>query len=160
MAFGTYCMNDLPSSMATAVARLGRHAVVVASAGNDGTVRPYYPAAMPGVVGVGALDQARRAGFSNFGPWVDACASGVDVVSTFFTDFDDSAPGRGLVNRYRGWASWSGTSFAAPRVAAAIAQEMYLRDVDAHRRVGRHLAARRRSAAPTSASSSTADPRR
>ena len=41
------------------------------------------------MIAVGALDAGGRAAFSNFGSWVDACAPGVDVVSTFFTDFDD-----------------------------------------------------------------------
>ena len=70
---------------------------------------------------VGGLDVTGRAAFSNFGPWVDACAPAVDVVSTFFTDF----PG------YNGWAAWSGTSFAAPKVAGVIAREMYLKDISA-----------------------------
>jgi hypothetical protein len=32
----------------------------------------------------------------------------------------------GIVNHFRGWAAWDGTSFAAPKVAAVVAQEMYL----------------------------------
>ena len=68
--------------------------------------------------------------FSNFGGWVDACAPGVDVVSTFFDfsedlalfpELDDLKP-----RQFNGWARWSGTSFSAPKVAAIVAQEMYL----------------------------------
>lgn len=44
--------------------------------------------------------------------------------------------------RFEGWASWSGTSFAAPKVAAAIAREVVLSGTDpreaAHRVVGSH----------------------
>ena len=131
MSFGTYGENDRPPPMAEAIRGLLRHSVVVASAGNDATARPYYPAALPGVIGVGALDQGGRARFSNFGPWVDACAPGVDVVSTFFTDFDDATDDGRCGNAYRGWATWSGTSFSGPKVAAVIAREMYLQDISA-----------------------------
>ena len=121
MSFGTYCPEDLAPSATAAIGRLPEHTLVVASAGNDGTARPYYPAALPGVVGVGALDQGGRAAFSNFGSWVDASAPGVDIVSTYFTDFDDRRPqGRprqrvprlGGVERHelqraRRWPPWS-----------------------------------------------------
>ena len=126
MALGTYAIGDDAAALGDVVAGLLAGAVVVASAGNDGTSQPYYPAALPGVVAVGALDTQGRAAFSNFGSWVDACAPGVDVVSTFFCDFDDRRSDRAGVDSYRGWARWSGTSFAAPQVAAAIAQEQYL----------------------------------
>jgi len=102
--------------------------VVVAAAGNSGLCRPFFPAALPTVVGVGALDSAGRAWFSNFGGWVDACAPGVGVVSTFF--FGTTEPLKPKKSqdhaRFDGWAQWSGTSFSAPKVAAAIAQEMIL----------------------------------
>jgi len=80
------------------------------------------------VVSVGAVGPSGRAWFSNYGGWVDACAPGIDVVSTYFTSHKESAaPGR----KFEGWATWSGTSFAAPKVAAAIAQDMYLRKTSA-----------------------------
>ena len=50
--------------------------VVVASAGNDAMSRPVFPAALPNVVGVGALGPFGPASFSNFGAWVSACAPG------------------------------------------------------------------------------------
>ena len=70
--------------------------------------------------------------------------SGVDVVSTFFSfsedlalfpDLDDLTP-----REFQGWACWSGTSFSAPKVAAVLAQEMYLNlDTDGSgSRLGRH----------------------
>jgi hypothetical protein len=129
MAFGTYGTDDQPPPMTGAIRRLPRTALVVASAGNDGTARPYFPAALPDVIAVGALDTDGRATFSNFGSWVDACTPGVDVVSTFFTQFDDRCSCCGsIVDEYRGWARWSGTSVCAPKVAGAIAQEMYVHD--------------------------------
>ena len=127
MAFGTYGAADEQPPLADAVRRLLRDSLVIASAGNDATSRPYYPAALPGVIAVGALDQAGRARFSNFGSWVDACAPAVDVVSTFFDGFTERCGCCGSPTQtYEGWARWSGTSFAAPKVAGVIAQEMYL----------------------------------
>ncbi|MEX2080501.1 MAG: S8 family serine peptidase [Dehalococcoidia bacterium] len=101
-------------------------AVVVASAGNDSTSAPLYPACLPGVVSVGALGPFGPAPFTNFGPWVRACAPGTDIVSSFFTNFDGPLPGSGSYDgdNFRGWARWSGSSFAAPIVAAALAREM------------------------------------
>ena len=132
MAFGTYTETPDPPPMATAIERLLGGSVVVASAGNDATSRHTYPAALPGVVAVGALDRGGRAAFSNFGPWVDACTPAVDVVSTFFDDVDDRDEDGELREQYRGWARWSGTSFAAPKVAGVIAQELYLNGGTAH----------------------------
>jgi hypothetical protein len=107
--------------------------VVVASAGNLGECRPTYPAAFSTVVGVGALGQAGPADFTNYGPWVDACAPGADVVSAFFKDFDGkNVSVNGVdIDKFEGWAVWSGTSFAAPVVVAVLAREMRLRDINA-----------------------------
>jgi subtilisin family serine protease len=125
LSLGAYTLDDRFPPLAAVIRRVAAgDTVVVASAGNDASPRPCYPAAIPEVVAVGALDGARRAWFSNFGPWVDACAPGVDVVSTYFCDeVDGDGP---AATRFDGWASWSGTSFAAPKVAATIAQDMYL----------------------------------
>ena len=48
--------------------------VVVAAAGNAGSSRPAYPAAIGEVIAVAATTDVERAWFSNYGPWVDACA--------------------------------------------------------------------------------------
>jgi subtilisin family serine protease len=76
---------------------------------------------------VGGLGQADKAWFTNFGGWVDACAPAIDIVSTFFLK-----PPNVKLNEppFTGWARWSGTSFAAPKVAAVIAQEMYVTGSD------------------------------
>ncbi len=140
MSFGAYLTNDDPGLFAPELTRLLGNAVGVASAGNDGSSRPYYPAAMPNVIGVGGLAASGKAWFTNFGSWVDACAPAVDVVSTFFADFTESIDGQPF-RHYDGWARWSGTSFAAPKVAAVIAQEMYLHGgdgTDAWKRLSSH----------------------
>jgi subtilisin family serine protease len=108
--------------------------IVVAPAGNQGCTTPQYPAAFPEVVGVGSRDRyGRTSTFSNHGPWVDCYAEGEDVVSTFIDNWpygktEESEPagsaraGAFLDKTFRsGWASWSGTSFAAPEIAAELA---------------------------------------
>ncbi|HEY3681923.1 MAG TPA: S8/S53 family peptidase [Streptosporangiaceae bacterium] len=114
VASGCHTFDDRPSPLLEAAfAGLGPTCAVVACAGNDGTERPFWPAALDQVIGVAALDGDGRAAFSNHGPWVDACAPGVDVTSAFLTF--DGDPG------FAGYARWSGTSFAAPAVAGAVA---------------------------------------
>jgi hypothetical protein len=118
--------------------------VIIASAGNEGASRPFFPAADKRVIAVGAVERDagssrwKRAEYSNYGWWVDACAPGTDVVSTFFhyrgpvipvdndTDADEcgaSASPGGFLS-FDGKATWSGTSFAVPMVAAAIASRI------------------------------------
>jgi subtilisin family serine protease len=126
--------------------------VMVAAAGNDGLDRPCFPAADKRVIGVGAVERRRnrwcRASFSDYGWWVDACAPGVELESTFF-DYEgtvvphhdepvqdrdelqepahDACGGPAVreatkpeILRFDGTAIWSGTSFSAPIVSAAI----------------------------------------
>ncbi|MDR9450480.1 MAG: S8 family serine peptidase, partial [Acidimicrobiia bacterium] len=123
LSFGGYSSTGM-GALAETIAELHHTgATIVASAGNDGTSIPMYPAAIPNVVAVGALDhEGAPAPFSNYGPWVRACTLGVEIVSTFFT-FNGKHPVQGevRVDEFEGWAVWSGTSFAAPRVVAKLA---------------------------------------
>lgn len=100
--------------------------VFVAAAGNEGSCVEQYPAALDSVIGVAALGPTGPAAWSNYGPWVDACAPGTDLVSSFFASFDgDIPPINGIdTDDFEQWATWSGTSFAAPVVVAALAREM------------------------------------
>ena len=125
MSFGAFFVDDDPGLFGRELMRLVGDSVVVAAAGNEQTNRPQFPAALPGVVAVGGLGPSGKAWFTNYGSWVDACAPAVDVVSTFFDRFTEMIDGNPH-RHYDGWARWSGTSFAAPKVAALIAQEMYL----------------------------------
>ena len=127
LSFSGYALEAM-YTLAAAVRRFRERPnapVVVASAGNDATCRPTYPAVLDGVVAVGAIGPYGPAAFSNYGPWVDACAPGVDIVSTFFKSFnglEPAAPGGQDPDQFDSWATWSGTSFSAPIVAAAIAR--------------------------------------
>jgi len=126
---------------------LGRAGVAVfCAAGNDATARPSYPAAFatdsafmddPAVVpssSVAALNpNGSVAAFSNYGDWVTSFALGVNVVSSIPIDADGSQSAPYLIaepghrsrsavdpdNFRSGFASWSGTSFAAPILAGA-----------------------------------------
>ncbi len=109
--------------------------LVVASAGNNASCRLAWPAALPGVVAVGAYGQSGPGWFSNYGPWVDACAPGVHVVSDYprldTLGVTDQGGDELIVNGATtaahfdtGYAAWSGTSFSAPFVAAQLAAWM------------------------------------
>ena len=118
--------NVAPVALAAALARLGNSAVVVAAAGNNASDRPFWPAAFPAVIAVGAVDvtsgKPARASFSDYGPWVDVYAPGVNVRSTYLEGRYPQAAGPAA--RLDGWARWSGTSFATPQVAAEIARRV------------------------------------
>jgi subtilase family protein len=106
------------------------------------------PSPLP-VIAAGALNpNGSRALFSDGGRWVWAWAAGAAVVSTFPDDVNGSrtpevrvrphpdnaaAPGAGLSaerealdpdNYHGGFATWSGTSFSAPLIAALLAARL------------------------------------
>lgn len=56
---------------------------IVAASGNDGTAKVSYPAALPAVIAVGAVDSTLTRGqFSQYGPELAVVAPGVAVVSS------------------------------------------------------------------------------
>lgn len=126
-SFGGYVL-DQPLLMTTTIRHLQQTGVlVVASAGNDATSTPSYPAALPDVLAVGALSPTGPAYFTNYGPWVRACAPGYDLLSTFFKEFNGPAgigPDGEDPDDFDGWAVWSGTSFAAPVVVGNLVRLM------------------------------------
>jgi subtilisin family serine protease len=112
LSFGGHTFDDRPPPMlGDAIAAL-TDTVTVACAGNTASDRPFWPAALPSVVAVAALDaaQERRAPYSGYGTWVDACARG-DWLTSSYLD----------TGEFGGFAAWSGTSFAAAVVSGTIA---------------------------------------
>lgn len=113
--------------------------LVVAAAGNgdedlaphgfDLNKHPVYPACFVDnnlnrlSLGVGATDRNdEKAVFSNYGnTCVDVSAPGVEMISTLFTEKNNS----NLTNQYGGY--WAGTSFATPLVSGAAA---YMRSIN------------------------------
>ncbi|MNK60372.1 Thermophilic serine proteinase precursor [compost metagenome] len=101
---------------------LAKGVVVVAAMGNDREdsyleygIHPSYPAALPGVIAVGATDDRDQvASFSNAGKWISVSAPGVDILSTTPT-YEVSDP---LPYEY---GSMSGTSMASPYVSGVAA---------------------------------------
>jgi subtilisin family serine protease len=122
--------NDLPLIAFQEWLRKVRQtgAVCIAAAGNSGIDRKIWPAAFPGVIGVGALggDWRGRATFSNFGSWVDVYAPGRDLVNAYATGTYTCHvyPYKGDVRKFYGMAKWSGTSFSTPIVTGLIASRM------------------------------------
>jgi hypothetical protein len=147
-----------PLVLERALAMLTPTILVVAAAGNHGAntaknqlphrYAPAFPAALPNVVAVGALDGAEPARFnptvrgsagtapSELAPWIDVLAPGVGVVGAYLGDspggevvdvpvIPSSGHGSGAVElepkKFEGAARWSGTSFAAATVTGAIA---------------------------------------
>ncbi len=95
-----------------------RGAVVVAATGNDGVSSRFYPAAVPGVIAVGATDENDRvASFSNYGVWADVMAPGVAIYSTLPT-YECLITQRGRSTSYD---RLDGTSMACPAVSALAA---------------------------------------
>ena len=88
---------------------LGKGVIFIASSGNDGNNTPNYPAALPGVISVGASTANDGvAFFSSYGTSVSVVAPGIAIYSLSTASDGD-------------YSSESGTSFSSPIVAGVAA---------------------------------------
>src|SRR5207244_2542764 len=121
-SFGTSgAYSSIQDSLAFAASH---HVVLVASAGNQNTQTPQFPASVSSVIAVAATNLTDvKASFSNYGSNVYVTAPGVNIISAY--------PG--------GYYSVvSGTSFSAPIVAAEAALIMAVKTSDAKTIIGGH----------------------
>jgi hypothetical protein len=132
----------------------GRGVTIVASAGNDGSTDPVYPAAFAAetalsgsVVSVGArISETEWAPYSNRGPWVLEARNGTNIISTHPQTFHHAAADQivppptsddpsvhddhdgydthVMFADPMGFAWWSGTSFAAAIYAGQLAGKL------------------------------------
>ena len=148
LSIGCYARDGkAPFVLARAMEVLtGKGVLIVAAAGNhgagDGKIdgiepnAPIYPAALPNVIAVGAVEPNDTAGFhaapfSPQAPWINLVAPGYEVTSTYlsakvtFTKIPGQ-PGLAVPEptTFAGYASWSGTSFATATVSGEIAKRV------------------------------------
>jgi hypothetical protein len=132
LSLGCQTHDDLPPIAIAAALEVigewerehGREVLIVAAAGNYGDARPCWPAGFGRVVSVAGLaPDLLPAPWSSHGFWVTCSTIGHGVRSTYVegqespllvpTPFDFGPDA---------WATWSGTSFAAPQITGALAR--------------------------------------
>jgi hypothetical protein len=154
LSVGCYTLDqEPPLVMVKALEQLPPELVLVAAAGNQGRSNPeeagaptpdapLYPAALPRVVAVAAVDDNRKLapfsphvrnpeppGVDQPPPWVDVLAPGVEIKSTYLVGGveglrkreRDGRLSEEFDKRFGGFARWSGSSFSTAVVTGEIA---------------------------------------
>jgi subtilisin family serine protease len=101
-----------------------RDVLIVAAAGNSGDSTPSWPAAFPTVISVaGLMPDMQPAPWSSRGYWVTCATIGQGLLSTYVQGRDAPQPNTpAQVFGPDSWARWTGTSFATPQIAGALAR--------------------------------------
>ena len=130
LSFGGNTVDGLPPvGIEQAINSLPSGVVVVAASGNSPTTEPLWPAACQRVHAVASLatDGTTPSTWCTHGHWVGFSTVGEGVVSTFVDGVEDPDvdpqgerfPRQG--QEPNSYGLWTGTSFAAPRVSAWLA---------------------------------------
>lgn len=134
LSLGTQTFDDLrPIAIEVALEiigelerRDGREVLIVCAAGNFGDTHECWPAAFPfpTVIAVAGLrPDFTPSEWSSRGPWVDCSTIAEGVLSPYVQGQEswevDPRPDTFPRNA---WAVWTGTSFAAPQIAGAVAR--------------------------------------
>ena len=110
-SFGKYSRSRSLAILVDVLKRVGSGTLVIGAASNEDSMIRSYPAALSNAVAVAAVgdkdnaSSVQKAFFSNYGPWVDIAAPGVNLIST--------------ISGGSSVGPQSGTSMASPVIAGA-----------------------------------------
>ena len=119
ISLGSYSPKPLEMKLIKDILEHG--AIVVAAAGNDGQEDSIYPAALDGVICVGAASGGIRLSYSNYGN-VDIFADG-----SYKTTQSLTLPSATGIETEARTMKLKGTSFAAPKVSGLIVKMLQLK---------------------------------
>lgn len=134
LSIGTQTVDDRPPAGIEAGIRraigINNHILIVCSAGNYGGTRKVWPGAFSqvfrdnvvAVAGLNASGERPYPEWSSHGDWVQVSTIAEGIASTYVEGVEDTVVDNPPdVFALNDWAIWSGTSFAAPQVAGAVA---------------------------------------